>query len=165
MLSILHFVKEQEEKGYDPILILDIDDTVLSTTNPRQKYVDKNVLLLVDYIYNLSPLHLWFLTARSDQYHKLTLNQFNRPTKLLHRGKYIHYNIVHSPYDEQNRPTKGKSLVSLIEKIEHICVSSRPKFYIFVDDDEEQLQNVKEQSILFPHLCFHFVASFAIPYN
>jgi len=59
MLSILEHIIKLYEEGYNPILILDIDDTVLSSEHGK-KFTDKNIVKLVEYVDNISFDNLWF---------------------------------------------------------------------------------------------------------
>lgn len=137
ILEINDFIEKLVKNNYNPILILDIDDTCLSSQFGK-KFVDKNICILVNYIYSISPKNLWFLTARDYEYKNKTLHHLNK-VGLLHEGKYIYYNVVHSPYDKLNNPTKGTSLLNnIIKKI----VPDEKNWYIIVDNDLEQINDI-----------------------
>ena len=143
MLEINDFVKKLVENNYNPILILDIDDTCLSSKHGI-KFVDKNVSILINYIYDISPNNLWFLTARNCEYKNKTLHKLNK-VGLLHKGKYIYYNVVHSEYDEFNNVTKGKNLINnIISNIKY----NENNWYIIVDDDIEQTKDMYNKMLI-----------------
>ncbi len=154
MLEITNFIKKLIENNYNPILILDIDDTCLSSQYGK-KFVDKNLPILVNYIYDISPNNLWFLTARDDEYKNKTLHKLNK-AGLLHKGKYINYNVVHSPYNEFNKPTKGTTLINnIIQKITY----NDKNWYIIVDDDIEQINDIYDKMSIekYNYSLYHFV--------
>ena len=144
MLSILEHIIKLYEEGYNPILILDIDDTVLSSKHGK-KFTDKNIVKIVEYVDNISFDNLWFLTARNTELKRKTQNHLNH-AKLLHKGKFIMYNVIHSPY-YYGEPTKGTTLIDLIPRIEmrtNINKITDKNWYIIVDDDLEQVNNMLE---------------------
>jgi hypothetical protein len=154
MLAINDFIQKLVEDGYNPILILDIDDTCLSSRNGK-RFVDKNVPILVNYVYDISPNNLWFLTARDYDYKNKTLHKLNK-VGLLHKGKYINYNIIHSPYNELNNATKGISLLNnIVKNITH----NDKNWYIIVDDDLEQINDIYDKISIteYNYSLYHFV--------
>jgi len=153
MLEINKFIEEIVENNYCPILILDIDDTCLSSQFGK-KFVDENVCVLADYIYGISPNNLWFLTARNHEYKNKTQHNLNK-SGLLHKGQYIKYNLIHSPYDESNKATKGKTLInSIMTNIPY----NENNWYIIVDDDLEQIENMYDEMSKqkYNYTLFHF---------
>jgi hypothetical protein len=158
MLNILELVKTLHTNHYNPILILDIDDTVLSSEHGK-RFVDKNVLQLIQFIDSISFDNLWFLTARNEDLKRKTQNHLNH-AKLLHKGQYIMYNVVHSPYNYLKEPTKGDTLLNyLIPRIERITNDNEKNWYIIVDDDEEQVHNMMDYLLLHDNhqfTLFHF---------
>jgi hypothetical protein len=158
MQLILGHIENIYQLGYNPILILDIDDTVLSSQYGK-KLVDKDVVHLIRFIDNISSNNLWFLTARDYEYHRKTLHHLNH-AKLLHKQEYILYNIMHSPHDCDDDPTKGETLINrLIPRIEISSPNQGEKnYYIIVDDDIEQVNNMLQQLVLqdYSYSLFHF---------
>ena len=156
MLEILEHIEHIKYNGYNPILIIDIDDTVLSSEH-KKKFVDKNVVKLIEYIDNISFNNLWFLTARNIDLKRKTQNHLNH-AKLLHKGKFIIYNVVHSPWNYGN-PTKGPTLIELIPRIEYRFTENDNNWYIIVDDDIDQCNNILEylSSDTYKYSLFHFI--------
>ena len=161
MNDILEHVQALHNDGLNPILILDIDDTVLSSTFAKE-LVDKNVLPLIRFIDNISFDNLWFLTARDGDHatKQITQHHLNH-AKLLHKGQYIRYNVMHSPHDSDDNPTKGDTLVnSLIPRIEidHSADKVRNNYFVIVDDDYGQVCNMLDHLNLgiWPYTMFHF---------
>ena len=131
------------------LLFLDIDDTVLSS-KIGVKYVDKNVTHLINLIYRNDPNKLYFLTARDYDLRQVTLKHLNR-AKLVHDGKFIYYNVIHSPYKIKNGkyiPTKGETLINFLDKT-NLLSSEIPNWIVFVDDDIEQIKCVNDCLIKF----------------
>ena len=133
-------------QNYNVILVLDIDDTILSSTYGR-KFVEKDICLLVDLVYSLNSSNLLFLTARDKCLTRYTSNQLNK-SGLLHKGKYIKYNVLCSPYDVDGESTKGARLfdyfVNGIGK-NILCVDKDKKnWIIFVDDLIEHINSVQK---------------------
>jgi hypothetical protein len=153
MLDIYNYVVKLTENNFVPILVLDIDDTCISTQHGK-KLVDNDVTILVNYVFEISPDNLWFLTAREYEYHNKTNHKLNK-VGLLHKGKYIKYNIIHSPYNKHNEVTKGTTLINnIINKVEK-CENN---WFIIVDDDIEQLNDMcaKLQNETINYTLFHF---------
>jgi hypothetical protein len=97
------------DQNYNVIMVLDVDDTVLSSTYGKN-FVEKDICLLVDLIYSSNPDNLLFLTDRDKCLARYTINQLNK-SRLLHKEKYINYNVICSPYDDVNgESTKGTRL-------------------------------------------------------
>lgn len=159
--SSMQYILEHVEKIYtdgiyNPILILDIDDTVLSSMHGK-KLVDPDVLPLIRFIDNISFDNLWFLTARDYEVHRKTLHHLNH-AKLLHKGEYILYNVLHSPHDMDGKETKGHTLVEkLIPRIE-ISTCGKNNHYIIVDDDIDQVKHMLHHLSLqtYSFTMFHF---------
>jgi hypothetical protein len=130
------------ETGHNPIIVLDIDDTVLSS-KIGQKFVESNIKILVDMIYTFNPNNLIFLTARDKNIIRHTINKLNS-SGLLHKGTYINYNIISSPYDKYGNPTKGETLFDYFDKKtgKNILLNDKPNWIIFVDDLLEQIESV-----------------------
>ena len=146
--AITEFAIDKKEKGYNVIVVLDIDDTVLSSEN-RRKFVDKKILQLIEFADNISFDNLWFLTARDYELKRKTQNSLNS-AKLLHKGGYIAYHVVHSPY-YYGQPTKGTTLTQeLIPRVEKLTFKNNENnWYIIVDDDLSQINDMHE------HMSFH----------
>lgn len=130
--------------NYNVIIILDIDDTVLSSELGK-KFVEKDICKLADIIYSFNPLHLIFLTARDTNLASYTIKKLNS-SKLLHKGKFINYNVICSPYDNQGNPTKGKTLFNYFDKGfgKTLLLEEKPNWIIFVDDLQEQIDSVNK---------------------
>jgi hypothetical protein len=73
------------------ILVLDIDDVVLSSSCYRF-YTESDICELVLQAYHLNKNNLVFLTSRLKETRKYTLDQFN-DGKLIDSSEYIYYNI------------------------------------------------------------------------
>lgn len=153
MLEIYSFIQNCLLDNYNPVLIIDIDDTCLSSQYGK-KFVDKNVCKLVEYVYDISPNNLWFLTARDYEFKNKTLHQLNK-SGLLHKRTYIKYNVVHSPHDERNNVTKGNTLISIIENSNY----NNKNWYIIVDDDIEQVNDIYDKMFKenYNYSLYHFV--------
>jgi hydroxymethylpyrimidine pyrophosphatase-like HAD family hydrolase len=142
ILDIYEDCKNLIDNNNNVILFLDIDDTVLSSKN-GVKFVDKNIKLLINLIYNHDARKLYFLTARDYDLKRKTLNCLNR-AKIVHNGKYIYYNVIHSPYKIENNtflPTKGETLIHFLDNTT-LLSNDKPNYIIFVDDDIEQINCV-----------------------
>lgn len=142
ILDVYKQCKEIIEKKENVFLFLDIDDTVLSTRN-GQKFVDKNIVHLVQLIYAYNPNRLWFLTAREPIYRQPTINQLNL-AKLVDDGKYIPYNVIFSPFKIENGDmiaTKGETLSKFLTTTAELPIG-RPNWIIFVDDNMDQINSV-----------------------
>lgn len=153
MIKIIDLLKNIIKNKYNPILILDIDDTCLSTQYGK-KFTDKNITILANYVYDISPDNLWFLTARDYDYKRKTLHKLNR-SGLLHKGKYINYNVIHSPYDNFGNPTKGTNLLKFITLQNN---GEDNNWYIIIDDDIQQINDMydKLSKIKINYSLFHF---------
>lgn len=155
MMQIIQFVNQLIELDYNPIIILDIDDTCLSSQCGK-KIVDNDVTILANIAYDLSPNNLWFLTARNPEYKRKTMNHLNR-AKLLHKGQFIKYNVIYSPWDDFGGATKGTTLINSIgTRIQH----NEKNWYIIVDDDLDQINdmcNSLKYNTLMTSI-FHFVS-------
>lgn len=135
-----------KEKDNTVILVLDIDDTVLSS-KIGQKFVEKDITILANHIYRKNPQNLWFLTSRNCNIKRKTMNQLNR-SGLIHDQKYIFYNIVCS---ENDNPNKGKMFMK--------SIYDQHNFYIIVDDDLEQVQKIQEvleRNFITNVLCYYY---------
>lgn len=128
--------------GFNLILVLDIDDTVLSSKIGK-KFVEPEITNLVDLVYTFNPANLLFLTARDKSLQRYTSNKLNS-SGLLHKEKYINYNIICSPYDDEGNPTKGLALIDYFEneKNKNILSNEKENWIIFVDDLMEQIESV-----------------------
>ena len=135
---VIDFCTKLINLDYNVILVADIDDTVLSS-KIGQKFVEKNITILADMIYSLNSNNLIFLTARDHDLKRKTLNSLNS-SGLLHKGKYIKYNIIHSPY-EKNNSTKGQTLLKYFSDGNGQIILSdiKPNWIIFIDDLDEQV--------------------------
>jgi len=103
---------------------------------------------LADLVYSSNPNNLLFLTAREKCLARYTSNQLNK-SGLLHKGKYIEYNVLCSPYNNNNivsSSTKGERLfdyfVNSISK-NILCVDIK-NWIIFVDDLLEHIISVQK---------------------
>ncbi len=145
------------DNNINVLLFLDIDDTVLSSKH-GEKFLDKNITKLVNIVYQYNPNNLFFLTARDYEYKKKTINQLNG-AKLVHDNKYIHYNVIHSPYNYENAmpiATKGNTLTKFIIRFQ------QPSWIIFVDDAVEQIESVynslnNEPMSHFNYTLYHYI--------
>ena len=150
--NVLKLTEQLISLDYNVIMILDIDDTVLSS-KIGQKFVEKDICKLVDIIYTQNPSNLIFLTARDYNMIMYTRKQLNS-AGLLHKGKFINYNIICSPYDEEGNPTKGKTIFNyfdkgfgknlLVEELELELELDKKNWIIFVDDLQEQIESVNQ---------------------
>ena len=138
------------EQNYNIILFLDIDDTVLSPYIGK-KFVEDEICQLVDLIYSIEPNNLIFLTARDHDLKSYTKNQLNK-SGLLHKGKYIDYNIICSPYDDNGNSTKGQSLTTCIESKYLFGVEknennqqSKKNWIMFIDDQYEHIESANKE--------------------
>jgi len=134
IIDVLALCVALRELNKEFILFLDIDDTTLSSL-VGHKFVDKQICDVVDYVYKYNPMRLVFCTARDHELIWYTKNQLNR-AKLTHQGKYIHYNVVCSPYDMFGNPTKGRTIMSELADVDKDVV------VIFADDQRDQIDNV-----------------------
>jgi hypothetical protein len=142
--NIIKLTEQLIELDYNVIMILDIDDTVLSS-KIGQKFVEKDISKLVDMVYTINPLNLIFLTARDSQMALYTRKKLNS-VGLLHKGKFIDYNIICSPYDNEGNPTKGQTLFNYFDKGFGKTIFDKEKnnWIIFIDDLEEQIDSVNK---------------------
>jgi len=141
--DLINEVKKLLDLDYNVIFISDIDDTILSTKIGK-KFVEKEITYLIDLIYSLSPSNLIFLTAREPTLYKYTLNKLNS-SGLLHKGKYIYYNLICSPCDLEGNVTKGETIFHYINNKKDILISLIKKNYIiFIDDLIENIVSVKK---------------------
>ena len=135
------------------ILVLDIDDVVLST-NPFQLWTEQNICDLVTQAFYINKNNLVFLTSRLKQFRKYTLNQFNT-NKLVDSDEYINYNIICAELDHLGEPTKGPRLKNyLIENYD----LDQDTWVIFVDDLTENIISVKKslEQININYTLFHY---------
>lgn len=132
------------EQNYNVILVLDVDDTVLSSTYGRN-FVEKDICLLTDLVYSSNPVNLLFLTARDKCLARYTSNQLNK-SGLLHKGKYIEYNVLCSPYNDDGESTKGIKLVDYFTNGsgKNILCVNKKNWIIFVDDLMEHINSVQK---------------------
>jgi hydroxymethylpyrimidine pyrophosphatase-like HAD family hydrolase len=144
ILDIYENCKHLIDNNCNVLIFLDIDDTVLSS-KIGVKFVDKNIKLLINLIYNHDARKLFFLTARDYDLKRKTLNYLNH-AKMVHNGKYIYYNVIHSPYKMVNNmflPTKGETLIHFLDNTT-LLSNDKLNYIIFVDDDIEQINCVNE---------------------
>lgn len=133
------------DQNYNVIMVLDVDDTVLSSTYGKN-FVEKDICLLVDLVYSSNPANLLFLTARDKDLKRYTTNQLNK-SGLLHKGKYINYNILCSPYDDMvGESTKGVRLAEYFVNGsgKNILCGDKKNWIIFVDDLMEHIDSVQK---------------------
>jgi hypothetical protein len=146
------------EMNYNVIMILDIDDTVLSSKQ-GQKFVEKDICKLADIIYTTNSSNLIFLTARDPSLALYTRKKLNS-SGLLHKGKFIDYNVICSPYDDTGNPTKGLTIFNYFDKGfgKLILSSTKPNWIIFVDDLQEQIESVNQyiNKISSNYTLFHY---------
>lgn len=134
ILNVYDLYTKLIENNTNVLLVLDIDDTILSSQIGKT-FVDNNVKILVNKCYDISENNLLFLTARNKSLNRYTKNKLNS-CGLLHKGKYINYNIICSPHDEDGNSTKGKALIEYLkhkDNIQHI---------IFVDNEKDNIDSV-----------------------
>jgi len=157
--KVIELVKELVGKNYNPILILDVDDTVISSKIGK-KFVEKDICELVELVYTINPNNLIFLTARCSNLVSYTRNQLNK-SGLLHKEKYIPYNVICSPYNDEGESTKGIIIYDYFTKEQGktILSSNKQNYIIFVDDLMEHIKTVETnlEKLCFTHTCFHYV--------
>lgn len=143
---------------YNVIMILDIDDTVLSS-KIGQKFVEKDICKLADIIYTSNPSNLIFLTARAYNLEKYTSNKLNS-AGLLHKGKFIYYNVICSPCDDDGNSTKGQTMFNYFSKGYGFSLLTKEKlnWIIFVDDLQEQIESVSKyvNKVCHNYTLFHY---------
>lgn len=144
IVNVIKLTEKLLELDYNVIMILDIDDTVLSSKIGK-KFVEKDICILSDLIYTSNPLNLIFLTARDSNMAMYTRKKLNS-AGLLHKGKFINYNVICSPYDEQGNPTKGQTIFNYFDKGfgKNLLVKEKQNWIIFVDDLQEQIESVNQ---------------------
>jgi hypothetical protein len=120
------------------ILFLDIDGTIFSP-HIGKKFVENEICILADLVYSYNSNNLIFLTARDQTLKSYTKNQLNK-SGLLHKGSYIDYNIICSPYDDEGNSTKGEYLVNYIKSNELDKINNL--HIIFIDDQYEHIESV-----------------------
>lgn len=142
ILDVIKLTKQLIELNYNVIMVLDIDDTVLSSQIGR-KFVEKDICVLADIIYTSNPSNLIFLTARNSDLALYTRKKLNS-VGLLHKGKFINYNVICSPYDENGNPTKGQTIFNFFHKGlgKTLMIKEKLNWIIFVDDLQEQIESV-----------------------
>lgn len=148
-----------ENPNHQVLVFLDIDDTVLSS-QLGVKFVDKHVPKLVDLVYRHNPRNLFFLTARDSEYKRKTLNHLNR-AKLVHTGKYVQYNVLHSPYHHPDTggcvATKGETLVKfLTSNGAGLLAEDKVNWVVFVDDEPDQIESVHTHLTNAAHLSVQY---------
>jgi hypothetical protein len=140
--QVIKLYEDLINQDYNVIVVLDIDDTVLSSIYGRN-FVEKEICLLVDLVYSSNPSNLLFLTARDINLRQYTINKLNH-SGLLHKDKYINYNVICSPCDDEGNSTKGvrlkKYIVSELDK--NILTNNKKNWIIFVDDLMEHIESV-----------------------
>jgi hypothetical protein len=145
------------------ILFLDIDGTIFSP-HIGKKFVENEIYTLVDMVYSFNPNNLIFLTAREESLKSYTKNQLNK-SGLLHKGSYIDYNIICSPYDNEGNSTKGESLVKHIKSHQLDQLDKINNLHIiFIDDQYEHIESVSFNiSKYLPNINFksiHYIPKF-----
>lgn len=142
--NIIKLTEQLIGLDYNVIMVLDIDDTVLSS-NIGRKLVEKDICKLADIIYTSNPSNLIFLTARDYELAMYSRKKLNS-VGLLHKGKFINYNVICSPYDEQGNPTKGQTMFNYFDKGfgKTLLVKEKQNWIIFVDDLQEQIDSVNQ---------------------
>ncbi len=135
------------------ILVLDIDDVVLSSSCYRI-FTEPDIKQLVNYAYNINKSNLIFLTSRLKEMRQYTLDQFNE-SKLINSDKYIYYNIIFAELDQQGNSTKGTSLQRYLRQNYLIDPNT---WIIFVDDLIENINSVKNslESVDIDYTLFHY---------
>jgi len=124
------------------LLVLDIDEVVLSTRNNFQ-IVDTLMIELVKKAYQKNPINVFFLTSRCSSIHMLTMIQLQKALKLkvyTPQGikRDLFYQILYSP-PRNGMSTKGEKL------LEYLRIRKYPRMLIlFVDDIVENIDSVKK---------------------
>lgn len=119
------------------LLVTDIDDTILSSYI-GQKLTHPSVIDMINVAFNVN--RLIFLTARDPSLFKTTQNHLNK-AKLCKKGRFIYYNILMSPYDEQGS-TKGPSLAKYLNKYNNWIHPHKENIVIFIDNEFEHITSV-----------------------
>ena len=142
--DVIELYNNLVNQDYNVLLVLDVDDTVLSSTYGRN-FVEKDICLLVDLVYSSNPSNLLFLTARDKCLTRYTSNQLNK-SGLLHKGKYIDYNVLCSPCDSDGNSTKGARLTDYFTNSlgKNIMSVKKKNWIIFVDDLMEHINSVQK---------------------
>lgn len=125
-------------------LVLDIDDTVLSSRIGR-KFVDDDICGLVDLAYEYNKDLLFFLTSRDKSLSSYTRNKLNS-SGLLHKEQYINYNIIFSPVREED----GGSLKgpTFIDELNNNGIElSEDDHVVFVDDLRDNTDSIHSSLI------------------
>ncbi len=125
-------------KTQEVILVLDIDDVVLSSSCYKV-FTENDITKLVSNAYYLNSNNLIFLTSRLQSMEKYTLDQFNE-VKLIDSNKYINYNIIFAELDSEGNSTKGPTFAQYIRKNFRIKSNT---WIIFVDDLKSNIDSVK----------------------
>jgi len=167
--KVIEQCKTKIQDNQPVLLILDIDDTILST-RPNQTLVEPAIRDLFDLVYQNNHLCKYiFCTARHSSYRKLTLNQLNH-AKLLHLGTYINYVVLHSPYvrlsSSEPQPTKGNAILSYLRGANIDPITTH---IIIVDDDDEQIHHINQflekSEYDGKYSLWHYIASWAQQHN
>lgn len=153
------------ETGRKFLLILDIDDTVLSAlpTMPGlpeipPPLVDPKVRDLISLVYtHRTPADIIFCTARACTHRVLTLNQLNN-AKLVTCSGMPPYKVLHAP-NVDDRPTKCNTIYNYLVGNE-IALDTH---IIVVDDDYGQTTSIYNQlnSMQYRFTIWHYIAAWA----
>ncbi len=159
--TIIDYYVYLKQMDYNIIVVCDIDDTILSS-KIGQKFVEKNIKILIEDVYKCNPDNLIFLTAREFEYKRATNNQLNS-AKMHHKTCYILYNLLMSPDDINGCPTKGETFLNYFVKGkgQSLLCETKKNYILFIDDLKEQIKSVENcitrlnniDYILF-HYCF-----------
>ena len=141
------------QHGYNVILVLDIDDTVLCTRSDCRDMVEPAVAHLIRTVYANNPNHVIFLTARQPCTRELTLQQLNEAPLLddvpRRAAAHHHYQVVFSPplFERKLVSTKGQALMRCVHPImAHLKMTTpnKPTWVCFVDDQLDNIRSVQE---------------------
>lgn len=140
--NVIDIYFELVRNDYNVILVSDIDDTILSS-KIGQKFVENNIKILIENVYNYNPDNLIFLTARDHNYKRKTNHHLNS-AGMHKKDKYINYNIICSPDDYKGEPTKGDAFINYFEKGKgkELLKSDKKIWILFIDDLIEQILSV-----------------------
>lgn len=158
--NIVFLTEKLIKLNYNVILVLDIDDTVLSSKIGK-KFVEKDICNLINIVYTINPANLIFLTARHPKLKSYTKNKLNS-AKILHEGNYIDFNILCSPDDDNGIPTKGQTFFNYFNNgFGNLLLQNNNKenWLTFVDDLFEQIDSVNQfVGLIFKnYTLFHYV--------
>ncbi len=152
-INTIQNIYDELIKTQEVILVLDIDDVVLSSSCYKI-FNDIDICQLVSRAHTIDSNRLIFLTSRFKSLRKYTLDQFNQ-VKLINSNKYINYNIIFAELDSDGNSTKGPTFAKYLKDKFNIKSNT---WIIFADDLIENIHSVQQslENLKLNYTLFHF---------